>query len=70
MPEPITTHGERQARRSRSKGQQIIDSVSAIEAQAIIFKDRSGTSSEIDLMPVLEIIRMADKLRELTRVPR
>jgi hypothetical protein len=73
-PTPVQRTGERQAqRRSRSKGQQIIEVMELVGAASRQFhnhlRDKAATEG-VDVASAYEIIRLSDKLRELIRIPR
>jgi hypothetical protein len=72
MTEPVQRIGERQhQRKSRSKGQQIVDVMALVGAQYEAFSlALAHNPDEVDVAPVSEIIRLAGKLDELIRIPR
>lgn len=63
---PTQTHGDGKPKRSRSKGQQVIEAVSTIHTLCANVEQ----GNEVNVAAVAEIIRLADKLRELIRIPR
>ena len=68
---PIQTHGDGKPRRSRSKGQQIIDVMNLVNAQVHAFATYANANkNDVDVASVAEVIRLADRLRELIRIPR
>jgi hypothetical protein len=66
MADTIQTKGTGKPRRSRSRGQQVLEVVAIIHTQCSNVED----GNEINVAAVAEIIRLADKLRELIRIPR
>lgn len=72
MTEPVQTHGEGKgpSRRSRSKGQQIVEVLDLVQLTANRVIKHDNQHQEIDVSGVAEVIRLADKLRELIRIPR
>jgi hypothetical protein len=67
---PTQTHGDGKPKRSRSKGQQIVEALDLIQLYANTAITHANKANEIDVASVAEIIRLADKLRELIRIPR
>lgn len=71
---PVQTHGDGKRKRSRSKGQQIIEACYLIRQHAdhVLEPEADGEPlrKDVDVASVAEIIRLADRLRELIRIPR
>jgi hypothetical protein len=71
MADTVQTKGTGKPRRSRSKGQQIIDVMTLIGKSYEEFALRlAHNPDEVEIAPVAEIVRLAGKLDELIRIPR
>jgi hypothetical protein len=71
MTEPVQRTGERQhsQRRSRSKARQIVEVMTLLSVAQDNYR-KGLRDDELPIEPLVEIVRLADKLRELIRIPR